>query len=193
MPNEHARAQAALDQGVASVFQALPVGTQGVRDSGKEMNSMVGETVFTGRRGPSRLVRTALLAALAIALVVPASAYAAKPGTGGGSWIALATVNGARTGAGSVPQPTLGSWVTFDSASPTNVKIPRIEVLCYQGGSLVYGEAGGVNDSFKLGGGGSIWLTNGGSADCTANLFYFGWHAGTQTYNKLASTSFAAN
>jgi hypothetical protein len=75
---------------------------------------------------------------------------------------------------------------------PNNVKNPRIEILCYQGGSLVYGAAGGVTDSFLLGGAGSIWLTFGGSADCTANLFYFGFHAGRQTYNPLATTSFAA-
>jgi hypothetical protein len=49
-------------------------------------------------------------------------------------------------------------------------------------------------NSFLLGGGGSVWLWNGGGpADCTANLFYFGMHAGSQTYNLLASTSFAAN
>ena len=43
-----------------------------------------------------------------------------------------------------------------------------------------------------LGGGWSLWLERGGAADCTANLFYFGWKAGKQTYNKLATTYFAA-
>ena len=89
-------------------------------------------------------------------------------------------------------QPSLGSSVSFVTTYPVNVKNPRIEVLCYQGSTLVYGEAGSVDHEFQLGGGGSIWLTNGGGAQCTANLFYFGWKAGMQTYNLLASTSFSA-
>jgi hypothetical protein len=82
--------------------------------------------------------------------------------------------------------------VTFATTYPRTVKNPRIEVLCYQGGQLVFGMAGGVAYEFLLGGGGSPWLTGGGAADCTANLFYFGSHAGKQTYNKLATTSFLA-
>lgn len=143
--------------------------------------------------GLQALIIAAIVASLTIAtaLVVgghPAgggSVFAARSST---SWIALSQVN--RTAAAT--QPSLGSSVDFSTGYPTNVKNPRIEVLCYQAGSLVYGEAGGVNDPFQLGGGGSIWLTNGGAADCTANLFYFGWRAGTQTYNVLASTSFSA-
>ena len=57
---------------------------------------------------------------------------------------------------------------------------------------LTFGMAGGVNYDFLLGGGGSLWKDGGGSADCTANLYYFGFKAGKQTYNRLASTSFAA-
>jgi hypothetical protein len=37
-----------------------------------------------------------------------------------------------------------------------------------------------------------IWLTNGGPASCTADLFYFSWNAGQPTTVILASTSFAA-
>ena len=37
-----------------------------------------------------------------------------------------------------------------------------------------------------------IWLTNGGPASCTADLFYFSWSAGQPTTVILASTSFAA-
>ncbi len=103
------------------------------------------------------------------------------------SWIELNQPVGAAATA-----VRLGSTVTFATGYPKTVKNPRIEVLCYQDGSLVYGEAGGVTDTFQLGGGGSLWLSGGGSAECVANLFYFGWKAGTQTYNKLASTSFAA-
>jgi hypothetical protein len=99
-----------------------------------------------------------------------------------------------RYGGGAGTIPALGSTVAFATTYPSNVQNPRIEVFCYQKGALVYGEAGGATDSFLLGGGGSVWLWNGGGpADCTANLFYFGMHAGSQTYNLLASTSFAAN
>ena len=72
------------------------------------------------------------------------------------------------------------------------MKNPRIEVLCYQGGELVFGMAGSTTYEFLLGGGGSLWLWGGGAAECTANLFYFGQHAGQQTYNRLATTSFSA-
>jgi hypothetical protein len=136
------------------------------------------------------LLSAAVIAALALAMTA-GSVFAAKGGggSGGGSdpSIALASVAGAAS-----IQPTLGGYVTFVTTYPSNVQNPRIEVLCYQGGTLVYGEAGGVSDSFLLGGGGSTWLTNGGAADCTANLYYFGTHAGQQTYNFLASTTFPA-
>lgn len=143
------------------------------------------------------------LQALLIAAIVAALAFAAATLAGGApagaksvlaatkpnaSWIELAA-SSSRT---AVTAPSLGATVAFATGYPTTVKNPRIEVLCYQNGSLVYGEAGGVGDTFLLGGGGSTWLTNSGAADCTANLFYFGFHAGKQTYNKLASTTFAA-
>lgn len=122
-------------------------------------------------------------------MVLPAGGVlAAKPSTT--PWISLATVDGVR--AAQSVGPSLGSWVTFGTGYPTNVKNPRIEVLCYQGGALGFGMAGGVDYSFQLGGAGSIWLWSGGAADCTANLFYFGWRAGVQTYNWLASTDFDA-
>lgn len=143
-------------------------------------------------------LQTVLIAAIVAALAIAAATVTRTAPTGAGSafaasknqtsWISLA--GGSTTAAAT--QPQLGSTVAFSTGYPTTVKNPRIEVLCYQGGSLVYGEAGGVNDNFLLGGGGSIWLTNGGSADCVANLYYFGQHAGLQTYNKLASTSFVA-
>lgn len=134
----------------------------------------------------------AIIASMALAAAItlgeaPIGARSALAATKSSSWIALASTAGA-----AAAQPSLGSSVTFNAGYPTTVKNPRIEVLCYQSGTLVYGEAGGVADTFTLGGGGSLWLTNGGSADCTANLYYFGQHAGKQTYNWLASTSFAA-
>ena len=151
----------------------------------------------SGRHVVSAVVQAFLIVAIIAALVFavatvtlrgPAGAGSVLAGSpNGSSWIKLAGASTARS------TLSLGSSVSFDTGYPTNVKNPRIEVLCYQDGSLTYGEAGGVNEAFRLGGGGSIWLTNGGSADCTANLFYFGSKAGKQTYNKLASTDFVAN
>ncbi len=48
--------------------------------------------------------------------------------------------------------PHLGGTVSFTAVYPTNVKNPRVEVLCYQNGALVYGEAGSPTDTFLLGG-----------------------------------------
>ncbi len=146
------------------------------------------------------------------------SVLAAKGGPAGGggstSWISLAQPAGLATSA----QVTLGTNVTFAAGYPSNTKNPRVEVLCYQPsdpsglalfdparGYLVYGETGDIGQArgdgtsplgyngFLLGGGMSAWLLNGGSAECVANLFYFGQRAGTQTFNILASTSFAAS
>jgi hypothetical protein len=145
------------------------------------------------------------------------SVLAAKGGPAGGgstSWIALAQPEGLAAAA----QVTLGSTVTFAAGYPSNTRNPRVEVLCYQPidpsglalfdparGYLVYGETGDIGQAlgdgtsplgyngFLLGGGMSAWLLNGGSADCVANLFYFGKSAGTQTFNILASTTFAAS
>jgi len=74
----------------------------------------------------------------------------------------------------------------------------RVEVLCYQGSDLVYGEPGDLEQArefgFVLGGGSSEWVSRGGgSADCVANLFVFDKVRGQQTYVLLASTSFAAS
>ena len=137
-----------------------------------------------------RIKHLALGAVLLLgAALAPATVYAGKQ-SAQAPWIALATVDGASSAARTAP--ALGSWVTFASSYPTNVKNPRIEVLCYQSGALTFGMAGGIDYSFQLGGGGSLWLWSGGEADCTANLFYFGWKGGMQTYNRLASTGFHA-
>ena len=145
------------------------------------------------------------------------SVLAAKGGPAGGgssSWISLSQPAGLAAAA----QVTLGSNVTFAAGYPSNTRNPRVEVLCYQQsdpsgralfdparGYLVYGETGDIGQAlgdgtsplgynvFLLGGGMSAWLLIGGSADCVANLFYFGKSAGTQTFNILASTTFAAS
>jgi hypothetical protein len=149
-----------------------------------------GSAAATTRRLSGGRIRGALIAtAIAAALVAVPASTLAKGSSGGATtpWIALASVNGSAS-----VQPKLGSWVTFSTGYSSNIRNPRVEVDCYQNGSLVYGEAGAPYDTFVLGGGSSIWLTTGGPASCTANLFYWGSHAGTQTYNLLASTSFTA-
>jgi hypothetical protein len=126
-------------------------------------------------------------AAVALALVLTGTSFAGKSSTT--PWIGLATVAG--QSAPSV-QPMLGDYVTFNTVVPSTVKNPRIEVDCYQNGQMTFGMGGATDYAFQLGGAGSVWLWNGGAADCTASLFYFGSHAGKQTFNVLATTSFSA-
>ena len=150
------------------------------------------------RHGAGALSEALVILAVAAALIIgtalvgrsdPAGAGLANAGAAStGSWIALTAVDGRSAAI----EPSLGSTITFATSYPRTVKNPRIEVLCYQGGELVFGMAGSTTYEFLLGGGGSLWLWGGGAAECTANLFYFGQHAGQQTYNRLATTSFSA-
>lgn len=87
--------------------------------------------------------------------------------------------------------PRLGGMVTFTVTGVANVKAPRIEILCYKDGALGWATAGAYTEAFKLGGDSSDWQRAGGSAQCTANLFYWKWQP-VQTYNLLATTSFTA-
>ena len=90
--------------------------------------------------------------------------------------------------------------VMFTVDGLKHLKNPRIQVLAYQDGGLVYGEAGGIDHAFLLGGSSSDWQRAGGPADCHADLFYFlsGNHewsgGGAQTgVVILASVDFAAS
>ena len=159
-----------------------------------QTRSRIGSTLTSGLE---LLAQAALIIAIVATTVLAVATVTGKAPSGVGSALAgkVTTSSISLTGTSAKAaaiQPTLGSTVSFDTTYPTTIKNPRIEVLCYQSGTLVYGEAGGVNDTFVLGGGWSVWLEKGGAADCVANLYYFGFHAGKQTYNKLASTSFSA-
>jgi hypothetical protein len=133
-------------------------------------------------------LRFALFLSLAVCAGVGASTAGAGKVTPS---ISLASVSS--NTAASTTQPTLGSSVTFNTTIPSNVKNPRVEVLCYQNGALVYGEAGAPTDAFVLGGGGSIWLyEGGGAANCVANLYYFGQVNGQSASIYLATTTFDA-
>jgi len=90
--------------------------------------------------------------------------------------------------------PALGDQVTFAVSYPKIVgnNGARIQVMCYQGDALVYGEAGPFNQAFLLGGAGSIWLyTSQGPAHCVADLYYWSYQ-GSQKFNWLATTEFDA-
>lgn len=131
------------------------------------------------------MLRRTLTAAVATAVVavLPAAAHAAKPTK--------------PTAAASTPivlnesAPHLGGTVTFTVDAP-RIKSPRVAVRCYQGGAMTYAEAGPADSSFLLGGGASAWLTAGGEADCTAELFWIDWTGAQQQFNTLGWTSFHA-
>jgi hypothetical protein len=131
------------------------------------------------------MLRKLCLSAVVIgALVVSGStaAHAAKRPSGGTPSISL-----------NESDPHLGGSVSFATTYPSTVKSPRVAVRCYQAGSLTYAEAGPADTTFTLGGGGSVWLSSGGPANCTAELFYFVWKGNNpQEYYSLAWTSFDA-
>src|SRR5438270_9430734 len=62
--------------------------------------------------------------------------------------------------------PALGSTVTFTTVYPGSAKNPRVQVMCYQNGVLVYADAEAAGSSFVLGGSWSQWRMNGGAAHC---------------------------
>jgi len=131
----------------------------------------------------NRFVVCASVAAALCALAAPALA---------GTKDSSITLNQTGAGFAATATPHLGGAVSFTVVYPTNVKNPRVEVLCYQNGALVYGEGGGPTDTFTLGGGSSLWLSSGGAAACVANLYYFTWKAGQPATTYLATTSFDA-
>ena len=91
------------------------------------------------------------------------------------------------------PGPSLGSAVTFTTAYPSSAKNPRVQVMCYQNGVLVYTDAEAAGSSFMLGGSWSQWLMNGGAAHCQADLYNLVWNgSGPQQVTTLASTTFDA-
>jgi len=90
--------------------------------------------------------------------------------------------------------PAIGDSVTFAVTYPKTAEKygPRIQVMCYQNGVLVYGEAGPYYQAFLLGGGSSPWLNHSpGPATCVADLYYWSYQGG-QKFNWLASVQFDA-
>lgn len=90
--------------------------------------------------------------------------------------------------------PSIGDSVTFTVTFSKTVEKygPRIQVMCYQNGTLVYGEAGPYYHAFLLGGASSDWLNRSqGPATCVADLYYWSYQGG-QKFNWLASVEFDA-
>ena len=90
--------------------------------------------------------------------------------------------------------PAIGDSVTFTVTFPKTAEKygPRIQVMCYQNGTLVYGEAGPYYHAFLLGGASSDWLNHSpGPATCVADLYYWSYQGG-QKFNWLASVQFDA-
>jgi hypothetical protein len=152
---------------------------------------MAATSTARSERQPSRRQAAIVAATLALAIAIPATAFAAKGGgTATPSWIALATVDGDTTLAAA--QPRLGSSVRFASGYPSNTRNPWVSVTCWQDGNLVWGSGGKPSADFSLGGASSVWLEVGGAATCRAELGDLFWRGGKQYYTYLAHTTFDA-
>lgn len=86
----------------------------------------------------------------------------------------------------------LGDTVTFSVTVPKGTKNPWISLIAHQGETLVYGEGNPPDATFKLGGWSSVWLDNGGPAECHAELGDLYFQGGQQHYTKLAEMTFPA-
>jgi hypothetical protein len=137
-------------------------------------------------RGMKKLIVAIVLATCIGILALPATAGGRKGGspTGGTSTIKLESY--------SVTQ--LGSYVGFDTNAVglAGWEYPMVAVWCYQGGDLVYMALNKPATEFLLGGAASAWVTNGGSANCEADLYAYGWKGGQESIRNLANTTFDA-
>jgi hypothetical protein len=120
------------------------------------------------------IVRSTLLAALALVLAQAPAASAAKGhgGVAGSSSLALVMVADAN-GNG---LPNHGDTVTF-SVATTATSTPEVGTACFQNGAQVYYHEGGfypgdpwapADQRFVL----QSYVWTSGAADCTATLFY---------------------
>jgi hypothetical protein len=128
--------------------------------------------------------RIAIIVGTIVALVVGATAYAAKPT----SSLNLVLLPSGTALAAANSEPSQGGQITFD-VSTTQTNRPSVNVRCYQDGTWVY-------DGWQ-----SFWPTaphdpiftlssnywTSGAADCTARLVYFNQQGQERT---LASMDF---
>lgn len=134
----------------------------------------------------------AVAAAVALVLALPLAAMAGRGGPNSApAWISLSSVDG--TALDAVAEPSLGSWVAFSTSYAKNTKNPWVSLMCYQEGTVVYGEGGGPDHEFLLGGASSDWVRSAGPAQCRAELGDLYWQGGRQYYRYLADTTFHAD
>jgi hypothetical protein len=133
----------------------------------------------------------AILLAFAVAIAAePASADAGAGGKGG-------TPTPTYTISLNQANPRLGDWVTFSYSQVPHVKDLRVEIICSEMisgvNTLVYGEAGPADQSFLLGGAGSLWLYEypTTSVACLATLYSWDFHP-SETFIAYAKTTFSA-
>jgi hypothetical protein len=143
---------------------------------------------------------TGMAAAIAALAVAAPSAFAASlPAADSGTISVFVPSSG---GSHASSQPTYEGNVAFNTSNTKGLKNPRVSVICYQNGNVVWGTAGGPAMVFTLGGDSSQWVQNGGGpATCTADLFYILNANGTGEWNghgaqggfvSLAQTTFAS-
>jgi hypothetical protein len=146
-----------------------------------------------------------LAPAIVIALAAAPAMAGGKGGGGslpaaGSGTIGIGSVDGQKAAA--LTAPRYQSTVAFSTSGTDGLRNPRVWVACYQSDALVYGEGGSPATTFKLGGDMSQWVMNGGgSASCTASLYYILNAKGTGEWNgkgaqggnvSLAATAFDA-
>ena len=138
----------------------------------------------------NRHIALSLVVALGMAIAV-APALASKGGNGGGGGGANSTTDPKISLKGSAAYET---YATFSTTYPNSAKNPRVQVMCFQNGAMVYSEAGAPDHAFLLGGASSLWVGNGGGpASCHADLFELVWNGNNpQQVTMLASTDFPA-
>src|SRR5678815_4917071 len=136
-----------------------------------------------------------LLLGAATAFILSTVAISAAPRTDAVATINLNVPGYAAPTTSSTPTiwPRLGDSVTFIVTYPKTLEHygVRIQVLCYQNGTLVYGEAKPWDQQFLLGGAMSTWFLANGDADCVADLYYWSYN-GSQKFNFLAEAQFHA-
>jgi hypothetical protein len=133
----------------------------------------------------SWLVAPAIVIALAAAPAMAAKGGGKQTAGGAGSTIRLESYSDLR----------LGGYAGFDTNAVglAGWEYPMVEVGCYQSGTLVYMELNEPGAEFLLGGASSDWLTKGGSANCSAILYAYGWKGGKESIRNLdAAVSFDA-
>lgn len=109
----------------------------------------------------------------ALALATPALAANGHGGGGsaGSSSISLVVLSPAGAAGSLTTSPSYGDQVTFD-VSTTETAYPYVNLLCYQGRTLVAEGWAGFFDGALGTGTFTLWSPSwlGGAADCTANL-----------------------